>query len=105
MQRARPAADLFDRPKSALLIVREENDMTRFTIALALVGVTLAGCGTTTGDRGLSGAGIGAATGAVVGAMVGAPLAGAAIGAGAGATAGVMTSPRQVDLGKPAWEQ
>jgi len=79
--------------------------MTRFAIVVALAGLTLAGCGTTPGDRGLSGAGIGAATGAVVGAMVGAPLAGAAIGAGAGATVGVATSPATVDLGKPVWEQ
>jgi uncharacterized membrane protein len=74
-----------------------------FTVLAAALAV--AGCGTTTGDRGLSGAGIGAATGAVVGAMVGAPLVGAAIGAGAGATAGALTSPSAVDLGKPVWEQ
>jgi osmotically inducible lipoprotein OsmB len=67
--------------------------------------LALAGCGTSTGDRGLSGAGIGAATGAVAGALVGAPLAGAAIGAGVGATAGVATSPSTVDLGKPVWQQ
>jgi osmotically inducible lipoprotein OsmB len=73
-------------------------------IALAAT-VALAGCGTTTGDRGLSGAGIGAAGGAVVGAMVGAPLAGAAIGAGAGAVAGAVTSPSTIDLGKPVWEK
>lgn len=74
-------------------------------LSLTLAGLTLAGCGTTPGDRGLSGAGIGAATGAVVGAMVGAPLAGAAIGAGAGATVGAVTSPSAVDLGKPVWNQ
>lgn len=79
--------------------------MTRSIILLALGGFMLAGCGETTGDRGLSGAGIGGATGAVVGAMVGAPLAGAAIGAGAGATVGAVTSPSAVDLGKPVWER
>ncbi|HUB96073.1 MAG TPA: hypothetical protein VL993_09155 [Stellaceae bacterium] len=78
--------------------------MHRSLIALALAGFTLAACGTTTGDRGLSGAGIGAATGAVAGAMVGAPLAGAAIGAGAGAAVGAATTPSQVDLGRPVWE-
>jgi osmotically inducible lipoprotein OsmB len=78
--------------------------MHRSLIAIALAGMTLAGCGTTTGDRGLSGAGIGAATGAVAGAMVGAPLEGAAIGAGAGATIGAVTSPSAVDLGKPVWD-
>ena len=79
--------------------------MTRLIITLCLVGFTLGACGTTPGDRGVSGAGIGAATGAVAGALVGAPLAGAAIGAGAGATIGAVTSPSAVDLGKPAWEQ
>jgi osmotically inducible lipoprotein OsmB len=74
-------------------------------VVLALAAFALAGCGTTTGDRGLSGAGIGAATGAVVGAMVGAPLAGAAIGAGAGATVGAVTAPSSVDLGKPVWDK
>ena len=67
--------------------------------------LVLSGCGTSTGDRGLSGAGIGAATGAVVGAMVGAPLQGAAIGAGAGAAVGALTRPSAVDLGKPVWDQ
>jgi osmotically inducible lipoprotein OsmB len=72
---------------------------------IALSTVALAACGETTGDRGLSGAGIGAAGGAVAGAMVGAPLAGAAIGAGTGAAIGAATSPSQVDLGRPAWER
>ena len=67
--------------------------------------LALAACGETTGDRGLSGAGIGAAVGAVGGALVGEPLAGAAIGAGVGAGAGALTSPSQVDLGKPVWER
>ena len=79
---------------------------TRIALPLVFAGaIALAGCGNTVGDRGLSGAGIGAAGGAVIGAMVGAPLAGAAIGAGAGAIAGAATSPSQVDLGKPVWEQ
>lgn len=77
----------------------------RVAVLLLAVAFALAGCGTTTGDRGLSGAGIGAAGGAVIGAMVGAPLAGAAIGAGAGATVGALTSPSAVNLGKPVWEQ
>jgi osmotically inducible lipoprotein OsmB len=82
----------------------KEKVMRKSLIALALAGVTLAGCGTSTGDRGLSGAGIGAATGAVAGAMVGAPLEGAAIGAGAGAAIGATTSPSTVDLGRPVWD-
>jgi osmotically inducible lipoprotein OsmB len=77
-------------------------NLTRMTLLAG--ALALAGCGTTTGDRGLSGAGIGAATGAVAGAFVGAPLAGAAIGAGVGAGIGAATTPSQVDLGKPVWE-
>lgn len=68
----------------------------------------LAACGETKNDRALSGAGIGAGTGAVVGAAVaGNPWAGAAvggaIGAGAGAAVGALTTPNDVNLGKPAW--
>jgi len=37
--------------------------------------------------------------------MVGDPLAGAAIGAGLGAATGALTTPSQVDLGKPVWER
>lgn len=70
-------------------------------VALALL---LAGCGSTTGDRAVSGAGIGAAAGAVGGALLGVPLAGAAIGAAAGGTIGAATTPSQVDLGKPVWK-
>lgn len=77
----------------------------RAGIPLMIVAVALAGCGTTPGDRGLSGAGIGAATGAVFGAIIGGPvLAAAAIGAGAGAVTGMATSPSRVDLGKPIWD-
>jgi osmotically inducible lipoprotein OsmB len=76
-----------------------------FKLAIVVSLLALAACGETTGDRGLTGAGIGAAVGAVGGAMVGAPLAGAAIGAGVGAATGALTSPSSVDLGKPVWER
>jgi osmotically inducible lipoprotein OsmB len=79
--------------------------LARMGIPLVIVAMALSACGTTTGDRGLSGAGIGAATGAVVGAIVGGPvLAAAAIGAGAGALTGMATAPSQVNLGKPIWD-
>jgi hypothetical protein len=71
---------------------------------LTLAALVLSGCGTTPGDRAVSGAGIGAAGGAVIGAMVGMPATGAAIGAAAGATTGAATSPSTVDLGKPVWK-
>jgi hypothetical protein len=64
----------------------------------------LAGCGTTPGERAISGGAIGAGAGAVGGALVGNPLAGAAIGGAGGAAAGALTSPNQVDLGRPVWK-
>ena len=66
--------------------------------ALAMVAaVVLAGCGTTPGDRGLSGAGIGAGIG-----IIGGPP-GMVLGAAAGAVVGMVTPPRKINLGKPAW--
>jgi hypothetical protein len=65
--------------------------------------LALGACGETTGDRALSGAGIGAGLGLVGGALAGAPLAGALIGGAVGAGAGAITTPSQVDLGRPAW--
>lgn len=65
--------------------------------ALAVLAALLAGCGTTDGDRGLSGAGIGAGIG-VLGGPPGV-VAGALIGAGVG----MVTEPDQVDLGEPVW--
>jgi hypothetical protein len=76
----------------------------RVVLALAFVGTILCACGTSTSDRAISGGAIGAGAGAVGGALVGAPLAGAALGGAAGAGAGALTSPNQVDLGKPAWK-
>lgn len=61
-------------------------------------------CGSSQGDRALSGAGIGAAAGAVGGALVGGSgTTGAVIGAGVGAAAGALTKEDDVNLGKPAW--
>lgn len=78
----------------------------RITILVFVAGATLAlaACGDTAGDRGLSGAGIGAGAGAVIGAVtpIGV-LGGALIGAAAGGATGVLTTPSQVNLGKPAW--
>ena len=80
--------------------------MIKQTSAIVVVlGLALAGCGHTVGDRALSGAGIGAAAGAVIGAFAGAPGAGAAIGAAVGGVTGAVTRPSQVDLGRPIWRQ
>ena len=64
----------------------------------------LAACGETKSDRALSGGAIGAGAGAVGGALVGGnPVAGAVIGGVGGAAAGALTSPNDVNLGKPVW--
>jgi osmotically inducible lipoprotein OsmB len=71
-----------------------------------LVVIVMAGCGTTPGDRALSGAGIGAGAGAAIGAVTGiGPGTGAAVGAAVGAATGGLTEKDQVDLGDPAWKK
>jgi hypothetical protein len=74
-------------------------------VSLSLLLVGLSACGTTPGDRALSGAGIGAAAGAVIGAPFGVPGLGAALGGAAGGAVGAATTPSQVDLGHPVWRQ
>jgi hypothetical protein len=67
----------------------------------AILAVTatfaLAGCGTQMGDRLASGAAIGAGVGVVAGGV------GVAAGALVGAAVGGLTSPDQVNLGDPPW--
>lgn len=72
----------------------------------AVLGLLLAACGTDPQGRVAGGAAAGAATGAGVGALGGpvGALAGAGIGAAAGATTGAATSPEQLNLGRPVWE-
>ena len=71
-------------------------------IGLAMV---LSGCGSSTTDRALSGAGIGAGAGAVGSAVTGgSTVGGAAIGAAAGAAVGAATDEDDVDLGEPLWD-
>ncbi len=70
-------------------------------VAFALV---LSACGSSTGDRAASGAGIGATAGLVVGAVTGLSLLqGALIGAAAGGLTGALTSDDVIDLGDPIW--
>lgn len=65
----------------------------------------LSACGTTQGERALSGAGIGAGVGAVGGAIAGAnPVAGALVGGAVGAAVGAVVDKSQVNLGKPSWK-
>ncbi len=72
---------------------------------LVTTALLMAACGTSTQDRALSGAGIGAGAGLIGGALTGHQLAGAVIGGAGGAAAGGLTSPNQIDLGKPIWER
>jgi hypothetical protein len=74
------------------------------TLVLASLGIALAGCGYSTGDRAVSGGLIGAGAGAAVGAVTGgSPLTGALIGGGIGAVGGAVTSHNDVNLGRPLW--
>ena len=66
---------------------------------IAILAVfALSACGTATGDRGLSGAGIGAGIG-----LIGGPP-GVVVGGAVGAAVGMVTKPSTVDLGKPVWK-
>ena len=68
--------------------------------------VSLAGCGTTPTERGVSGAGIGASAGAIIGAVTGlSVLEGAVLGAVGGGLTGAITKPSQINMGDPAWKK
>jgi osmotically inducible lipoprotein OsmB len=83
-----------------------ENMMAKVRSALLLASaLALGACGTTQGDRAASGAAIGGGTGGLIGLAFGGVGVGAGIfvGAAIGAGTGALTTPRQVDLGKPIW--
>lgn len=71
--------------------------MMNKAILAASATLLLAGCGTQMGDRMASGAAIGAGAGVVAGGV------GAIPGAIVGAAVGGLTSPDQVNLGAPPW--
>ena len=73
--------------------------------AVAAATLALASCGTSTGDRAVSGGLLGAAGGAAIGALAGSPGTGAAIGALGGAAVGAATDPCTLNLGDPWWNQ
>jgi osmotically inducible lipoprotein OsmB len=82
-----------------------EDLMLRLAMAILGVGLFLAGCGSSTTDRALSGAGIGAAAGGATSAVTGGSLLGGALlGGGAGAAAGGLTDEDDIDLGDPFWD-
>jgi hypothetical protein len=69
------------------------------------VSLALSACGTSTGDRGLSGGLLGAGTGATIGALAGSAGTGALWGGLGGAAIGMLTSPDMINLGKPVWNR
>ena len=71
----------------------------RSIVIVLLATCLLSGCGTATGDRGLSGAGIGAGIGLIAGPP------GVVVGGAIGAGVGMLSKPSQVNLGKPAWKE
>jgi peptidoglycan hydrolase-like protein with peptidoglycan-binding domain len=75
-------------------------------LATAATGL-LAACGTSEPDRAEGGAATGAATGAAIGAVFGGvgAIPGALIGGAVGAGTGAATTPNQVNLGQPVWDQ
>ncbi|MFG6176881.1 hypothetical protein ACGTN6_06540 [Halomonas sp. THAF12] len=77
--------------------------MQRLMMILAgtTLAIALAGCGTTTGERALSGAGVGAAVGAGAAAVTGGSITrGAVIGGGVGAATGAATDSDDIDLNR-----
>jgi osmotically inducible lipoprotein OsmB len=82
-----------------------EGIMLRLAMAIVGIGFLLAGCGSSTTDRALSGAGIGAAAGgAASGVTGGSILGGAVLGGAGGAAAGGLTDEDDIDLGDPFWD-
>jgi len=80
--------------------------LRRFSFAVAAASILmLAACGTTPGDRAISGGLLGAAGGAAIGSVTGSAGTGAVIGGVAGAAIGAMTDPCDLNLGDPFWKQ
>src|SRR3954471_4891173 len=73
--------------------------------ASAIFAATLAlsACGTTPGDRAVSGGLLGAGAGAAIGSLSGNARTGAIIGGVGGAAVGALTDPCTLDLGDPFW--
>jgi hypothetical protein len=67
--------------------------------------LVLTACGTTPGDRALSGGALGAGAGAAIGSLSGNFGAGALIGGALGAATGALTDPCLLDLGDPWWKE
>lgn len=72
-------------------------------VTLLSASVALSSCGTTQGDRALSGGLLGAGTGALIGSVTGSAGKGALIGGLGGMAIGALTRPRDLNLGNPVW--
>lgn len=80
--------------------------MRRTFLSAAVLAVVLAGCGTTTEDRAISGGLLGAGGGAIIGAATGGSVGTAAvIGGVAGAAVGAVSDPCKLNLGDPFWKK
>lgn len=78
-------------------VLRTTRIMTLGAVAALTIG--LAGCGTTTGERAASGAGLGAAVGAGAAAVTGGNVTqGAVVGGGVGAATGAATDENDINL-------
>jgi len=73
--------------------------------AVLATALGLSACGTTPGDRAVSGGLLGAGAGAAIGSVTGSVGRGALIGGLGGAAVGALTSPSQVNLGNPPWRR
>lgn len=82
--------------------------MTKIKAAFGagLLAITLSACGSTQGDRTLSGVGIGAGIGAIGAAVTGGSVGtGVAAGAVVGGVVGAVTTKDDINLGKPVWRK
>lgn len=77
--------------------------VTRIAL-ISMLSLGVAACGSSTGDRAISGGALGAGAGAAIGAITGGSLVGGAlIGGAAGAATGALTKENHINLGKPVW--
>jgi hypothetical protein len=67
--------------------------------------LVLAACGTTPGERAVTGGLLGAGAGAAIGSVTGSAGKGAVIGGVAGAITGAVTDPCTLNLGDPYWKE
>ena len=77
--------------------------LLNFKTLSVVATLALAACGTTPGDRAVSGGLLGAGAGAAIGSLSGNAGAGAVIGGVGGAAVGALTDPCTLNLGDPWW--